>query len=76
MEEKLLTSKEAWERFFNDLTKSDLWPKLSLEKKQYVRKTNRDVKADKCGSARLQKMFEEFAPGKYTLSEGWVVVSE
>jgi len=70
----ILTSEQAWESFYDAIKKSEEWEGITEEERQYLRKTNRDILAGNCGSARLNKLFQKYAPGTYELSERWFLL--
>jgi len=65
MEDKILTPADAWNHFFDRFKDSDRWNELDEWERHALRATHRSVLAGTCGSRRIQKALERYAPGRY-----------
>lgn len=64
-----LSLKAAWADFVFDLHQSGKWKTLTREERQYMDKTNREVKHGRMPVLKVKNLFNKYAPGTYTLEE-------
>lgn len=64
--ENILTPAKAWEDFYAWVLDPANGIVISPDNKHYLQKTDLDMKAGRCGNARLRNAFERYAPGRYT----------
>lgn len=72
----IISPADAWADFWAFLKDSPQWAEISRSEKQYLDKTNRQVKAGKVRNSRLMRVFEKYRPGHYEVREGFIVVGD
>jgi len=71
-----LTLQAAWADFVFDLHQSGKWETLTRKERQYMDKTNREVKRGGLPVLKVKNLFKKYAPGTYTLEEIFFTKSE
>ena len=66
------TPAEAWDDFWKWIKEQPQWAEANRAERQYLDKTNRQVKEGKVGVRRLRRIFNDYAPGRYEYSGGFI----
>lgn len=64
-----MTLKEAWADFVFGLHQSGKWDSLTRAERQYIDKTNRDIKNDGTPLKKVDGLFKRHSPGVYKMCE-------
>lgn len=63
---------ETWENFWLWIRQQPEWSALKREQRQYLDKTNRQIREGAVGIKRLRNTLEKYAPGRYEYSSGFI----
>jgi hypothetical protein len=69
---KIHTPLETWEDFWLWIKQQPEWNTFTREQRQYLDKTNRQLREGKVGIKRLKKTLSTYAPGRYEYSGGFI----
>ena len=72
----ILTYKQAWEDFYPWAQEQSWWNDLTRQQRNYLSKTNVDVRNEIAGERRIKNALLEFSRGRYEFVEvsGFIVV--
>ena len=66
-----MTPAETWSDFWGWIKTTPEWDQFTRGEKQYLDKTNRQVKSGDVGPQRMKNTFDKYAPGRYKMLIGF-----
>lgn len=70
---EILTPSETWSNFWAWIKLQPEWESIGRSRKQYLYKTDREMKQGTVKVKRLQRILETHAAGRYEYADGFVI---